>query len=74
MVFKGRFVADVFLEFLNRLLRQHQRKIFLIVDRHPVHRSKKVKHWSINKVTKFVCGFCQGIVRNSIRMSCSIKM
>ena len=45
MVFKGRFVADVFLEFLNRLIRQHHRKIVLIVDRHPVHRSKKVKNW-----------------------------
>jgi len=45
MVFKGRFIAQVFLEFLSRLVRQSQRKVFLIVDRHPVHRSKKVKQW-----------------------------
>ncbi len=45
MVFQGRFVAEVFLEFLNRLVRQYQKKIFLIVDRHPVHRAKKVKQW-----------------------------
>jgi len=45
MVFKGRFIAKVFLEFLQRLVRQSHRKVFLIVDRHPVHRSKKVKKW-----------------------------
>ena len=45
MVFKDRFVSKVFLEFLNRLVRQSERKVFLIVDNHPVHRSKKVKLW-----------------------------
>jgi transposase len=45
MVFKSRFTAPVFLEFLNRLVRQSKRKVFLIVDRHPVHRSKKAKKW-----------------------------
>jgi len=45
MVFKGRFIAKVFLEFLYRLVRQSKRKVFLIVDNHPVHRSKKVKQW-----------------------------
>lgn len=48
MVFKGRFVAEVFLEFLNRLIRQYRRKSFLIVDRHSVHRAKKVKYWLAN--------------------------
>jgi transposase len=60
MVFKGRFVADVFLEFLNRLIRQHQRKIFLIVDRHPVHRSKKVKHWVDNHSDQIGLWFLPG--------------
>lgn len=45
MVFKDRFQAEVLLEFLHRLVRQYSQKIFLIVDRHPVHRSKKVKSW-----------------------------
>ena len=45
MVFKDRFNTDVFLEFLRRLLRQIQRKIFLIVDSHPVHRALKVRNW-----------------------------
>jgi transposase len=45
MVFKERFTAPVFIEFLRRLLRQNDRRIYLIVDRHPVHRSHKVKKW-----------------------------
>lgn len=45
MVFKKRFTADVMIEFLRRLVRQAKRKLFLIVDGHPVHRSGKVKRW-----------------------------
>ena len=45
MVFKKRFRVDVFLEFLKRLVRQAKRKVFLIVDGHPVHRARKVKAW-----------------------------
>jgi len=45
MVFKDRFDSDVFLEFLRRLLRQIQRKVFLIIDGHPVHHAIKVKNW-----------------------------
>ena len=45
MVFKKRFCGDVFLKFLRRLVRQSKRKIFLIIDGHPVHRAKKIKKW-----------------------------
>lgn len=45
MVFKRRFKASVFLCFLRRLVRQARRKVFLIVDRHPVHRSRLVRAW-----------------------------
>lgn len=45
MVFKSRFTAPVVLEFLNRLICQSKLKVFLIADRHPVHRSKKAKKW-----------------------------
>lgn len=45
MVFKKGFTAAVFLRFLRRLVKDAQRRIFLIVDRHPVHRSKKVRQW-----------------------------
>lgn len=45
MVFQKRFSAAVFQLFLWRILRQVPRKVFLIVDGHPVHRSRKVKKW-----------------------------
>lgn len=45
MVFTHRFTAAVFIEFLARLLRSVDRKVFLIMDGHPVHRAKKVKRW-----------------------------
>ncbi len=45
-VFKEKFVAAVFIDFLSRLVRQGTgQKIILILDGHPVHRSKKVKAW-----------------------------
>jgi transposase len=43
MVFTDRFNTDVMLRFLKRLLKQMERKIFLIVDGHPVHRGRAVK-------------------------------
>jgi transposase len=46
MVFKQRFVAAVFIEFLTRLVRQAGgQKIILILDGHPVHRSAKVRRF-----------------------------
>ena len=45
MVFKGRFSAKVLLRFLRRLVKHAGRKVFLIVDRHPVHRSRAVSQW-----------------------------
>lgn len=45
MVFKERFTVAVFLKFLRRLLRQKRRKIFLIIDSHPVHVAKAALRW-----------------------------
>jgi len=45
MVFRERFKDRVFLNFLTRLVRQVSRKIFLIVDGHPVHRAARVTRW-----------------------------
>lgn len=45
MVFKKRFTTDVFLQFLKRLIRGAQQKIYLIVDGHPVHKSRAARRW-----------------------------
>lgn len=45
MVFDGNFTSKIFLKFLKRFIRQSDRKVFLIVDNHRVHKSKMVKKW-----------------------------
>ena len=43
MVFEDSFTSEKFIEFLGRLVRQIKQKVFLILDNHSVHHSKKVK-------------------------------
>jgi len=45
MVFKCRFTTKVMVVFLGRLVRHARRKVFLILDGHPVHRAKAVGRW-----------------------------
>ena len=45
MVFEGKLDAEQFIEFLQRLLHKAENPVFLIVDGHPVHKSKAVKNW-----------------------------
>ena len=45
MVFQERFTRTAFLRLLGRLLRQSGKKVYLIVDGHPVHGSKAVRDW-----------------------------
>jgi transposase len=44
-VFTGSMTAKVFLEFVRRLLHDEPGPVFLIVDGHPVHRSKTVREF-----------------------------
>lgn len=46
MVFRQGFTGPVFLRFLKRLLRLRRgRKLFLILDQHPVHKARAVHTW-----------------------------
>lgn len=45
MVFRGRFNTSVYLDFLQRLVRQARRKVFLIADGHPSHKSAATQQW-----------------------------
>ena len=60
MVYKKGFTALVFVRFLRRLIKQAKRKIFIIVDRHPVHRSKKVSEWLENHKSQIRLFFLPG--------------
>jgi transposase len=44
-VFGERFTSAGFIDFLRRLIRSRDRKVYLIVDRHPVHVSEAVAEW-----------------------------
>jgi transposase len=44
-VFEGRFTAAVLIGFLRRLLRSTPGPVFLVLDGHPVHRSRRVREW-----------------------------
>ncbi len=57
MIFDGKFNANVCITFLKRLIKDAKRKIFLILDGHPVHKSKKIKSWiaaNAAKISLFV--------------------
>lgn len=43
MTVKGKLTAESFIGFLERLLKNQDKPVFLIVDGHPVHRSSRVK-------------------------------
>ena len=52
MVFHENFTQDIFLKFLKRLIRQCNRKVFLIVDNHRAHKSKAVNKWLTDNVDR----------------------
>jgi transposase len=45
MVFEGKFRNATFIEFLKRMIKQAAHMIYLIVDGHPVHRSRAVRRF-----------------------------
>jgi hypothetical protein len=44
-VFEDRFTSELFIDFLGRLTRSMDRKVYFIVDRHPVHVSMAAARW-----------------------------
>ena len=45
MAFNGQMNADVFIDFLKRLVYRARRPIFLILDGHPVHTAARVREF-----------------------------
>lgn len=62
MVFQGKFKAAVFVQFLQRLLKQVDGRIYLIVDGHPVHRSGEAKRFAEQHASRLTLirmpGYC----------------
>jgi len=60
-LFKGKFNQLVFIEFLERLIRQHpERKVHLVVDGHSSHRAKLVKKWVAERADRIELHFLPG--------------
>jgi len=47
MTIEGSFNGEVFITFLERMIRYAQHKIFFITDGHPAHKTKKLKEWLV---------------------------
>ena len=48
MIYEGALNTTIFLSFLRRLIREVDRKLFVIVDNLPVHRARRVTAWVQN--------------------------
>jgi len=44
-IFEGAMNADLLVDFFKRLVKDSDRKVFLILDNLKVHHARKVKHW-----------------------------
>lgn len=62
MTFKENFTQNTFISFLGRMFRKASKKIFLIVDNHRSHHSKKVRSWLSKRKDKieehFLPAYC----------------
>ncbi|MEP0873233.1 transposase [Trichocoleus desertorum AS-A10] len=45
MLYTSKLTEAIFLSFLTRLIAKRERKLFWIVDQHPVHRGQQVQQW-----------------------------
>lgn len=59
-VFTERFTTKVLIDFCTRLLRSVDRKVLLILDRHPTHRSKKFHAWLAERVDRIELFYLPG--------------
>jgi transposase len=60
MVFEGRFQAEQFIGFCERLIKHSPSKVFLIVDGHSVHRCRKMRDWLEPRVKQIELFFLPG--------------
>ena len=49
MMYRERLTAEVLIRFLERLIRDAKRKVFLVLDNLRVHHSRKVRDWLEDK-------------------------
>ena len=52
MIHEGRETADRFCEFLEKMVRESDKKILVVVDNCSIHTAKKTKHWIAENADK----------------------
>jgi transposase len=45
MILDGRFNGEVFLKFLQQMIKYSRQKIYFVTDGHPAHKTKKLNEW-----------------------------
>jgi transposase len=56
MIIDGRFNGDVFITFLQQMIKYSRQKIYFVTDGHPAHKTKKLNGWlseNKNKIEVF---------------------
>src|SRR3954447_18332050 len=72
MIYEGALKAPIFLNFLQRLVREAARKLFVIVDNLPVHRAHRVTAWVQNHADQTNSSTCRPTRPSTIRTNSSI--
>lgn len=72
MIYKGGLDNSLFIEFIDRLTKDANKKIFLILDNLQVHKSKVTMEW-VSKHSNKISLFFPTSIRSSIQPSRTIK-
>lgn len=59
-VYHGSLTAEIMTGFLDRLTRHLDRRIHLIADKHPTHRSRAVRDWTAERADRIQLHFLPG--------------
>ena len=79
-VFEDNFTSEKFVHFLRRLIKQVKQKVFLIVDNHRVHHSRRVREYVEKRKDKielfFLPAYCpdmnpQELVNQDVKSHCN---
>lgn len=52
MILDGRFNGEVFQTFLQQMIKYSRKKIYLVIDGHPAHKTKMLNEWLLENETR----------------------
>jgi hypothetical protein len=52
MILDGRFNGEVFKTFLQQMIKYSRKKIYLVIDGHPAHKTKMLNDWLVENETR----------------------